>query len=195
MRETPKIKAEGAPSEWEGDGDLSCGLAVASPPDMRMVERAGRIFGATIFRPEQWGAIAEDVVRIEEDCFSGPLGKREAEMVEQRQREAFCDPDNRVAIIRQIATSGLAGYAFARCDEGDTAHVAVVGILSEFQGQKLVAPLMDVLEDELRRMGYDYAKIEAVKENGYADKVVKAYGRRIVDYSEDAIHANIKYEL
>lgn len=148
---------------------------------------------ATLYSPEMWERIASDVIEIEELCFSGKLGPEQRAFVSEWRERSFGDPGNRVSLL--LTTDGrLAGFALAECAE-EPAHVKVVAVHPEFQGKGLVADLVTTLEDELRALGYQRAKIEAVKANGYAEKVCRAYGRRIVDYFEDSTHAHITYNL
>lgn len=151
-------------------------------------------FEASVFHPDDWESIADDVVEIEEECFSGKLGPGQRKHVESWRRDTFTDPGNLVILLRQ-QDGRLVGFTYAELNEEGPAHVKVTAVHPEFQGQKLVGKLMDLLESELRAEGFESAMIDAVKENGYADKIVRSYGRRITDYHEDSTHAHITYTL
>jgi ribosomal protein S18 acetylase RimI-like enzyme len=159
------------------------------------IERGpAREFSIGVFKPEQWSQIASDIIAIEEACFSGKLGKTEREHTEMRLESAFKNPDNMI-VVATNDEGRVAGYAYTHCCYDGPAHIKVVAVHPDFQGKRLVASIMDVVEDRLRDLGYEEAKIEPVKENGYADKVTRSYGRRITDYFEDQTHAHVTFQL
>lgn len=74
-----------------------------------------------------------------------------------------------------------------RKDDHTTAYIHSTAILPEHRGKKLVGRLIDLLEEELRRKGFQYVERDAAIENGYADSIERHYGDRIVA-SYDHVH-------
>lgn len=84
-----------------------------------------------------------------------------------------------VAVSSQRAYEGELEYE--NRDFGpEIAYVSNTVIHPEHQGKGLVGALMDKLEDALRGKGYTYLDRDSAVENGYAAKVERHYGDRVV---------------
>jgi GNAT superfamily N-acetyltransferase len=130
-----------------------------------------------------WHAIAGDVMRIEREAF-GRGAFEEAYL-----RSEFEAPEN-AAVLLQRDGVVVAGFTLAgpidRFDQGryreskETAYISDTVIEATARGQRWIAVLMEGLERELRRRGYRFVERHAAVANGYAGKISRAYGDRVV---------------
>lgn len=112
-----------------------------------------------------------DLLRIEARCF-GPWGDNDEGLEEGHKKALF------VAIIREGDTAF--GYCLVSRRWPDTAYVSYTAIEPEYQNKGHLKTLIDAVETELRVIGYEYLERNARVENGYADKITKFYGSRVV---------------
>lgn len=138
--------------------------------------------GTFVLRPEEWPEVKRAVVAIERACFArGAYTERQLE-------EDFTKRCN-VAVVLTLHEM-LVGYTVAQPKvrwfmwrapvAWDTAYVMNTAVVPEWQGQGLVAMLGAALDDELRRRGYRFVERDAAVENGYADKLMRAYAGRVL---------------
>jgi len=70
------------------------------------------------------------------------------------------NPETMTVLLRRIGDDKILGYTCGIPDEdekdGKSAYIDSTAILKDFQGKGLVAPLIDALEDEMKRRGFEY---------------------------------------
>jgi hypothetical protein len=134
-----------------------------------------------LFDPSQesWQSVRQDIMNLEEICFPGKgLG-------EDYLKEKFEDPNSVIVLLKR--GEKVLGFSYGTPDENDKSalYIDTTEILPEEQGQGYVVSLVSLLEDEARKRGYAFLTRNAAVENGYADKVAKSYGDRIVETKPD----------
>ncbi|GAC1514882.1 MAG: hypothetical protein NVS2B16_22300 [Chloroflexota bacterium] len=145
---------------------------------------------ADVFHPSMsaWLDVRADIMRIETEQFG------DGAFDEEYLAYEFTDPANTVVLMRDTETDTVFGFTYA-IPVGDvdparwappdhTAYICDTALDHDHQRRGLVADMMAVLEEELRRRGYRYLERDAAVSNGYADKIARAYGDRIVAQSE-----------
>ena len=106
----------------------------------------------------------------------------------------FINPDT-VAVLAYYGQS-IIGFTYCVPKKKDklTAHIDDTVIHPDFQGKKIVGLIMDVLEKTLLSHGYTYVSRDAAVSNGYADKIEKHYGSRIlVKRDHDSMYGPQRY--
>jgi ribosomal protein S18 acetylase RimI-like enzyme len=71
-------------------------------------------------------------------------------------------------------------------ERNETAYIMNTEMDRVYQGHRIVEDVMDVMETELRKRGYKYIERDAITANGYAEKIKRHYGERII--SENGPH-------
>jgi predicted GNAT family acetyltransferase len=131
--------------------------------------------------PQKWDSIKEDVLKIETECFGD-------ESLTEEDFQAIFQSNNAILALLKKGKQTI-GFTFGGPDENeeDTLTIYSTAITLAEQGKGYVAPLIQRLEDEARAKGYAFISRHAAKYNGYADKIQKNYGDRIVDsYNNDS---------
>ena len=131
--------------------------------------------------PQKWDSIKEEVLKIEAECFG------DESLAEEDFQEIFQSNDAILALLKKGKQT--IGFTFGGPDENeeDTLTIYSTAITLAEQGKGYVAPLIQKLEDEARAKGYAFISRHAAKYNGYAEKIQKNYGDRIVDsYNNDS---------
>jgi GNAT superfamily N-acetyltransferase len=65
-------------------------------------------------------------------------------------------------------------------DFNKTAYLVNSSLRPEFQRKGLIWQMMEPLEEELRKKGYQFLDRDSKADTGYADKVIRHYGDRVV---------------
>lgn len=171
---------------------------VPTPGDSQEIQRSeesGSNYEVEVYRPEEipWDTIKEDILRIDSSASEGePFPE---EMLERD----FQDPDTTVILMRDRQTDAIVGFSYAkpttktypedfpeRPASQDTAYIYYTALDTSHQGQGLVVPLLEKLDEELSRRGYMFIERDAADDKGeeteesYADKLRKNYRERIV---------------
>jgi ribosomal protein S18 acetylase RimI-like enzyme len=128
--------------------------------------------------PQKWDLLKEDVLKIETECFG------DESLTEEDFQAIFQSNDAILALLKR--GNQTIGFTFGGPDEDEenTLTIYSTAITSHEQGKGYVAQLMQVLESEARTKGYTFLSRYAAKYNGYADKIQKNYGHRVVDSFE-----------
>ena len=124
-----------------------------------------------------------------EDPLDPISGVEDDVIIAGSMRELFEDPES---VIVPVEFDGeLAGFTLAlpigrmdpsrTSESADTAYIYYTAIKPEFQGKKLVAPLIDRLLVELGKKGFSFVERDSMVDNGYADKVERAHKGNIVN--------------
>lgn len=145
---------------------------------------------SVVFDPtrDSWDSIRDDILRIENEQFG------DGAFQDDYLGHEFGDPANTAVVLRDEATSRVAGFTYAVpigliewdrvLESRDTAYICDTALGAAYQGRRLIAPMMAALERELRRRGYQFLERDAAVSNGYAAKIERAYGDRIVVQGE-----------
>ena len=136
--------------------------------------------------PKTWEEIKDDIFALHRSSFP------EIEDLEQKLQRGFNDKDNTAVLLYDMAAGEpkkLIGYSFAipmpyrdpiQRKNIPTAAIDSTVIEEGYRGKGLVGLLMEQMEEILRRRGYEQMERSVVTYNGYADKVGKHYGSRIL---------------
>jgi GNAT superfamily N-acetyltransferase len=147
------------------------GAAVQAPV---VQKRRSKKAGLTVELNPTWEAVRRDVLRI--DRYGFGLNAASDEDNKNQWGKAFMN-----AVVRDADQGGsVVGYTMVFEAWPDTAYIRYSAIAPEWRGKGVIGILMDVVEKELRAAGIPYLSRDARIENGYADKVEKHYGDRIV---------------
>ena len=142
--------------------------------------------------PETWQQVREAFLQIEKAHFG------EGGLSEEEFAESFNDPDSIIVLTRDVEGEKIVGFTFTQPVEhvygGEfhperpkfpkTAYVVNTGLDPNYVGHKLIGPMMDVLEKELVRRGYEFIERDAATANNYAGNIKKAYGESILESQE-----------
>lgn len=122
-----------------------------------------------------WDEIWPAISRLEDECFS------EKGLGEEYLKEIFANEANIIILLK--LNKEIVGFTCAIPDVNDaeSAYIETTEITPTEQGKGYVVELMRLLEDECRNRGYKYITRDAEVLNGYADKIVKNYGDRILE--------------
>jgi ribosomal protein S18 acetylase RimI-like enzyme len=94
--------------------------------------------------------------------------------------DIFENPRNLNYLLKDFTTEKIVGYTCASV-HGDGAYIMNTAISKEWQNRGKVAVLMRRLEEELKSRGVEYITRDSAVENGYADKIQKYYGDKIIE--------------
>lgn len=158
-----------------------------------------KIADAAVYKltPETLEAIWQELFDVE--C----RGSGEKAFDEEMFRGLLSNPKAILVLMRSLADNKLIGYTLANPDEdeedGKTSYIESTAIVPEFQGKKLVALLIDKLEEEMRNQGYEYMTRDSMEDNGYAAKISKLEGpsgrNRIVEEQQEDDPHGLGYGL
>ena len=143
-----------------------------SPAAMEVLMREQAVTG--LFDPRTWEIHAAAIHRVEVAAF-GPENAFSLEGL----RDGMCAQTTKAVLLSHQPTGALIGYTYAFC-QGDVPYVCNTALLPDYQGRKLILPLMEELEGVLRQAGYDRMWRHARVANGYADKIEAFYGARVI---------------
>ncbi len=128
------------------------------------------------YQPKSWMDIREQIMSIEDAAFnSAGFG--------ERMMEGLFEDERNINYLLKDSEEKIIGYTQV-CVRGDTAYIMNTAIAPEYQGKGNVAVLMNNLENELKSRGIKWITRDTAVENGYADKIQKNYGDRIVETRE-----------
>ncbi len=146
-------------------------------------------FHLELFHPcaEHWAQIRQELVELEKSAFD------ERADDEPFLEKEFTNPTRMIVLLYDGGT--MVGYAYAepdhRSDPQTVAYLESIAVLPSYQGRHLVQIITQTLEEEMRKKNFQYMAMRAQVNNGYADKVARHYGQRIVETSE----ADSKYGM
>lgn len=124
---------------------------------------------------ENWDEIWPAISKLEDECFPGKgLG-------EEYLKDIFTNEANIIVLLKQ--GSEIIGFTCGIPDENvaDAIYIETTEITPTEQGKGHVVAVMDLLENECRNRGYKFITRDAEISNGYADKIAKNYGDRILE--------------
>lgn len=124
---------------------------------------------------DKWG---EELFSIETKVFE------EKSFTKEMMQTDISDPNTLLALLKD--EDKIVGFAYTVAESENVAGLVDIAILQEYQGNKYVGVLMSALEEELKKEGYTHLVQYSMIHNGYADKVQKHYGSRIVE-SKDIV--------
>lgn len=146
------------------------------------------------FEPNRdpWEKVRTEIVEIENTAF------RKKADDENFLRGVFTDPKNIIILLNDPEIQKTVGYIYAapdfRTDPKTVAYLESIAFLPSYQGKGLVAPLTDALENELKKRGFQEMTMRAQVNNGYADKVARHYGTRVVEtFEQDSKYGMQRY--
>jgi len=128
------------------------------------------------YEANSWIGIREQIMAIEDATFNN-TGYGEGMM------ENLFEDQNNLNYLLKDSDGKIIGYTQALID-GDSAYIMNTAIKPEYQGKGNVGALMKDLELELRTRGVKWITRDSAVENGYADKIQKHYGERVVETRE-----------
>lgn len=145
---------------------------------------------------DSWDEVWPAISKLEDECFPGKgLG-------EEYLKEIFADEVNIIVLLKQ--GKEIVGFTCGIPDENvaDAIYIDTTEITPTEQGKKHVVSLMSRLEDEARNRGYKYLTRDAEVLNGYADKIARTYGDKVLEshdheseYSMGGLQRFFKIEL
>ncbi len=119
-----------------------------------------------------WEVYGTRIYEIERSIFS------EKSLDEEMMRSDINDPNTILVLLKD--GESIVGFTYALPESEGVARIVDTVLLKEYQGRGFVAMLMARLETELKKNKYVYVTRDVMVENGYAEKVMKNYGSRIV---------------
>ncbi|HXK39960.1 MAG TPA: GNAT family N-acetyltransferase [Candidatus Paceibacterota bacterium] len=123
--------------------------------------------------PSNWEAFGTQLFDIEKSAFGEQAFDKE--MMEADIR----DPKATLVVLRDA--DSIVGFTYALPEGEGVARIVDTAIVKEHQNKGLVSMLMSCLETKLKNDGYEYVTRDSMIENGYADKITRKYGPRIVE--------------
>ncbi|MEK9180289.1 MAG: GNAT family N-acetyltransferase [Patescibacteria group bacterium] len=130
-----------------------------------------------------WEMIKEDVLQLEREAF-GEKGFTEEDFIDDFKNNAV------VVLMRAKNARPIIGLTYAvpigvyyperKSESSNTAIIGDTIITKTYRGKRLVGRMMFLLEDALRKRGYQYLERSAMIANHYAENVEKNYQDRIV---------------
>lgn len=123
--------------------------------------------------PANWNLFGERLMEIEREAFGDLAFSAEA------MRADIDDPSAVLILLRE--SERIVGFAYALPEGEKTACVVDIVIEKSHRGRGLVAPIMACMEARLKEAGYEWLVEHAMVDNGYADKIERNYGGRIVE--------------
>lgn len=135
-----------------------------------------------------WSIIKDDILNLEETCFP------ETAFSEEELREGFESSEYIIALLKK--GSKIIGFTYGKPDsktEG-ALYIETTDIDPAEQGKGNIVPLIAALEDEARKRGYVFLTRNAARDNGYAEKIKRSYGDRVVEsYDNDSVYGPQTY--
>lgn len=129
-----------------------------------------------------------EIAEIERLCFGWEPRHR------SRLEDELQARGSTALILEDTATLDLIGFTVARRTTIlREAYVALSAVRPEYQGQKFIGVLRSRLEDELHLRGYEYLASESRSDNGYAAKLLRHYGDRVVERREIPVRSPGEY--
>lgn len=131
---------------------------------------------AEIVKPEDWDKYKEGLMDVENQAFSG-TGFSERflrNLVENEYNFTFMVKDGEKVV----------GYVNATPQSEESVYITSIAVLPSHQGRGIVGVLSSALEAEIVRKGYIYTEEDANDDNGYAEKIKKHYGDKVVFFGE-----------
>lgn len=145
---------------------------------------------AELFDPQKqnWEEIKDSILEIEKAHFGAKA------FTERIFKPAFENPETTAVLLKDTQNNKIVGFSYAepvkrayrhgydspRSIMPKTAYISDTAIDPEYTGHGLVGKIMEVMEKELIRLGYEYLERDAAIENGYAEKIMKVYKDRIL---------------
>lgn len=131
-------------------------------------------------RPE-WSKVMEDVGRVEQHSFEPLVASSALGFDADRKKSEFL----LCAVLRDEAGI-VVGYCWVERRWPDTAYISRTAIEPKHRDSGGLGTLIEAVEAELREQGYAYIERDCRTPNGYADKVARHYGDRVVVSYEHA---------
>lgn len=135
-------------------------------------------FKAGLFNPEQtaWETAGTEIAEIEKLCFGN-------EAYSEERLKAEIESLDTVTVILKTKEGQIIGFSYARPDAAvpGSALIYTTDIHPLYQGRGLVGEIMGTMEGELRKKNFSFMTRHCGVSSGYADKVQKHYGNRIVE--------------
>ncbi len=139
-------------------------------------EKSPTTYSSEIVRPEDWDKYKTGLMEVEIEAFSG------TGFSEDLLRNLVQDENNFTFMVKE--GDKVVGYVNATPHGEDKAYITSIAVLPSHQGRGIVGTLSSALEQELVRQGYLRTCEDANDDNGYADKIKRHYGNRVVVYGE-----------
>ncbi len=143
-----------------------------------------------------WDEIWPAISKLEDECFPGKgLG-------EEYLKGIFANEASIIVLLKQ--GKRIVGFTCGIPDENvaEAIYIDTTEITPTEQGKRHIVSLMCQLEDESRNRGYKYLTRDAEVLNGYADKIAKTYGDKVLEshdheseYSMGGLQRFFKIEL
>ncbi len=137
-----------------------------NPPEIR-VEK---------YSPNSWTDVREQIMAVEDEAFNH-TGYEEGMM------KSLFEDDHNLNYLLKNADGKIIGYTQVNV-HGESAYIMNTAIAPEHQGKGYVGELMRNLEEELRARGVKWITRHSAVDHGYADKIQRHYGDRIVETQE-----------
>jgi ribosomal protein S18 acetylase RimI-like enzyme len=126
--------------------------------------------------PSNWDVFGARIYEIEQSIFS------EKSLDEEMMRSDMNYPRAVFVVLKD--GDSVVGFTYALPESEGVARIVDTVLLEEYQGRGFVAMLMARLEAELKKEKYIYVTRDVMVQNGYADKVMKNYGSKVVETRE-----------
>lgn len=131
---------------------------------------------AEVYSPGSWKKIQGAIIEIETMEF------KDKAFSAQELQEDFENRQNVNIVLRHgVMVIGFTSTSI----NGNNAHINNVVIHPDYQGRGLIGTLMSELENTLKSRAVVEITMDAAVENGYADKVKKFYGDRVLEIGTD----------
>lgn len=129
------------------------------------------------YNRESWNGVKNDILGIEKACF-GNLSYSEQNFIDDFEKS------DTIVVFLRSPQGKIIGYTYTIPRGTSTVNIESTAIDPEYQGRGLVEKLMRTLEEELRRRAIDFLTRDSAISNGYADKIQKHYGQRVVEWRD-----------
>ncbi len=142
-------------------------------------------FKTEVYQPvtKLFGQIRREIDTIDKLCFPKTYFLRDSSVFSW-----FKNPRNIIVLLKQ--DKFIRGFAVARPvndifpqrnSELDNCNLSVIAIHPDFQHQGLAALLMMKLTEELMRCDYKFLEMNALVNDGWAQKIIKVYSQQITE--------------
>jgi hypothetical protein len=138
-------------------------------------------YEATTLSPDNFEEFKEQLIDLMVDCF--PQYDMSREFANSIISKQFLGDQSVVALLTEKSNRALIGFSKAHIYSGhpDLANIEFTGISSGKRGNKLIGPLIEKLEEELRKRNVQFVRRQSRIKDGYADAVERHYGDRIIE--------------